>query len=339
MKILVDAMGGDNAPGVIIDGSIDAITEKNGFTVSLIGDSEVINNLLSKKHYDKSRIEVIHAPDTITNDDIPTKAIRQKKSSSMVVGLRMLRDGEGKVFLSCGNSGALLAGGLLIVGRIKGVDRPALAPLLPTKENPTLLIDAGANVLCKSINYLQFGIMGSIYMKERFKIEEPTVGLVNVGTEDKKGNEALRSAFSLLSEADINFVGNIEGRDITDGVADVTVCDGFVGNVLLKYIEGVGLFFKDSLKSIFMKNIISKFSSLLIKKDLLSFMNKIDYENFGGAPLIGVKGWVIKSHGSSKSRSIKSAIINSYNLACTSVIEQISLKFKNMEVDELGKEI
>ena len=223
MRILVDAMGGDNAPEAIVNGSIDAVKYHDGFDISLIGDSEQINKILEKRRFAGPRIEVIHAKEVITNEDTPTRAIRSKKNSSMVVGFNMLKEKKGDAFLSAGNSGALLTGALFILGRLKGVDRPALAAIIPTKGGKCLLIDAGLNSSCKPINYVQFGIFGSIYMKELFKRENPKVGLVNMGTEAKKGTEVVKQAYTMLSSTDLNFVGNIEGKDIPEGNVDVAM--------------------------------------------------------------------------------------------------------------------
>ena len=274
MVVLVDAMGGDNAPEEIVNGCIDALYEKEGFDIILIGDTKKINEIISLRDYKDERLKVVNATQVITQDDVPSKAIKNKKDSSMVVGFNMLKEKKADIFLSAGNSGALLAGALLILGRIKGVNRPGFAPVLPTKSGRTLLIDGGANVVCKPVNYLQFGIMGSIYMEERFGVNKPKVGLINVGSEDSKGNDTIKQAYALLSNANINFVGNIEGRDIPDGTVDVAVCDGFLGNVLLKFVEGIGSFILDGLKEIFMKSTKSKLAAFFLKNELKQFGKK-----------------------------------------------------------------
>jgi len=221
--ILVDAMGGDNAPDDIVKGCIKAINEEKGFKVMLIGDGGKIANVLDKNKFYSSRIDVIHTDEVITNEDMPTKAIKLKKDSSMVTGLNLLKDNKGDVFISAGNTGALMTGATLILGRMEGIDRPALAPIIPTKKGGALLIDAGFNTVCKPVNYLQFGIIGSIYMREIFNIKNPSVGLINVGSEENKGNETIKQAFNLLSGSELNFIGNIEGREIPEGKINIAV--------------------------------------------------------------------------------------------------------------------
>ena len=335
MNIIVDAMGGDNAPDAIVNGCVDAILEQEGFDILLVGDSERINEILKDRGFTDQRLKITHAPEIITNDDTPTRAIKNKKNSSMVVGFNFLKENKGDVFLSAGNSGALLTGALLLVGRLKGVDRPALGAIIPTKKGKALLIDAGLNSSCKPINYHQFGVFGSIYMKELFNIENPKVGLINIGSEEGKGNDLIKQAYTLLSESDLNFIGNIEGNDIMAGKADVIVCDGFVGNVVLKFLEGVGAFMFGALKEIYTKNVITKLSALAIKKDLKSFMSGLDADENGGAPILGINGIVFKSHGSSNKKAIKNVILKAFKIANTSFLDQISEQFKNMEVGEI----
>ncbi len=335
MLILVDAMGGDNAPHEIVNGCIDAINEQDGFDIMLIGDKEKIGRTIKERKFESSRLIIKHTTEIITNEDSPTKAIKNKKDSSMVAGFNFIKENKGDVFLSAGNTGALMAGSLFILGRIDGVDRPALASYMPTKTGMVLLVDAGANTNCKTVNLLQFGVMGSILMSEVFKIKSPRVALLNIGAEEKKGNETIRNAYSMLSSSNINFIGNIEGRQILEGAADVIVCDGFVGNVLLKFLEGVGAFFFDALKDIYSKNFISKVSGLAIKKDFKNFKKALDYTEYGGVPLLGVDGKVIKSHGSSNAKAIKSALIRARDYVNSTVVEQIREEFKNMEVDEI----
>lgn len=334
MKILVDAMGGDNAPEAVVNGSIDAVKSNDGFDISLIGDSEQINKILEKRKFASPRIEVIHAKEVITNEDTPTRAIKSKKNSSMVVGFNMLKGKKGDVFLSAGNTGALLTGALFILGRLKGVDRPALAAMIPTKGGKCLLIDAGLNSSCKPMNYVQFGIFGSIYMKELFKMANPKVGLVNMGTEAKKGTEVVKQAYTMLSSTDLNFIGNIEGKDIPEGNVDVAVCDGYVGNVILKFLEGTGKFFGAYLKGMFKRTIFSKLSVLFVMKDMLAFKKMMDPSEDGGAPILGVDGIVVKSHGNSDAKTFKNVIVKAYNLASSSVFEQIKERVEKMEVTD-----
>ncbi|MCL6590747.1 MAG: phosphate acyltransferase PlsX [Firmicutes bacterium] len=328
MRILVDAMGGDNAPEAIVSGSMDAINESEGFEIVLIGDAQKIEKLFKKRKFKNPRVMVINAGEVITNEDIPTKAIKHKKDSSMVVGFNMLKEKKGDVFISAGNTGALMTGALLILGRIQGVDRPALAPILPSRNGHVMLIDAGMNTVCKPINFVQFGIMGSIYMKEVFHMKTPRVGLINIGSEEVKGTDVIKQAYALAANSNINFVGNIEGREIMEGRVDVAVCDGFVGNVLLKFVEGVGPFIFDSLKEVYSKSLLSRLAGLLVKSGLREFRKKLDYKEQGGARILGVDGKVIKSHGSSDAKAIKNAIFRAAGYGKSYIVEQMRDEFK-----------
>ncbi|HHV29309.1 phosphate acyltransferase PlsX [Acetivibrio mesophilus] len=339
MIILVDAMGGDNAPDAIVNGCLDAISEAQGFEVLLIGDEERIREILNKRSYDESRVKIHHATEVITVEDTPTKAIRSKKDSSMVVGFKLLKEKKGDIFLSCGNSGALMAGALFILGRIKGVDRPAIAAIVPTKSGKGLIIDAGLNTVCKPVNYQQFGVMGSIYMKEMQGIDNPKIGLLNIGAEVGKGNETLKHAYSLLSESNINFVGNVEGNDVPLGKVDVVVCDGFTGNVLLKFYEGAGSYFFKLIKEILYKNLKTKLAALMIKKDMKVIKMIMDADENGGAPILGVDGLVLKSHGSSNAKTIKNVIIKASKFAETKVLDKIRQEFVNMEVEDIEQDL
>jgi len=333
MRILVDAMGGDNAPEEAVKGCIDAINEMEGFDIILIGDENRINDILKDANFSSDRLHIKNAQEVITMEDTPTKAIRTKKDSSMVVGLNMLKEKFGDVFLSAGNTGAIMAGALFILGRITGVDRPAIATIIPTKKNGVLLIDSGANALCKPVNYIQFAIMGTIYMRDVLGISNPKVGLINVGSEDKKGNDTIKQAYDLLSRSNINFIGNIEGKDIPEGKVDVAVCDCFVGNVILKYTEGIGSFLFSEIKNIFTRNLLSKLSALIVKNEINSFKKKLDATEYGGAPLLGVNGKVIKAHGNSNAKAFKNAVFKAYAFARSSIVEQIEEDFINMEVE------
>lgn len=337
MKILIDAMGGDKAPNAIVNGSIEALKAQEGFELSLIGDGEQIHKILESRNFKSSRLEVIHAKEVITNEDTPTRAIKSKKNSSMVVGFNMLKEKKGDVFLSAGNTGALLTGALLILGRLKGVDRPALGAVVPTKTGKCLLIDAGLNTTCKPINYAQFAIFGSLYMKNLFNRDNPKVGLVNMGTEAKKGTEILKQAYTLLKASDLNFVGNIEGKDIPLGNVDVAVCDGYVGNVMLKFLEGTGSFFAGFLKGMFTKNIFSKMSTIFLMKDMKAFKKMMDPSEDGGAPILGINGIVVKSHGNSNEKTIKNVILKAYYLAMSSAFDQIRECVEKMEVGDVEK--
>jgi len=307
MNILLDAMGGDNAPDANIKGAVNTINQIKA-EVTLIGKEDVIRNKI-KEFYGKemeeisSRLKIKNATETIEMEDQPTIAIKHKKDSSMVVGFKMLKEGEGDVFISAGNSGALLAGATLLVGRIKGIDRPALAGILPAYKSRLVLMDCGANTNCKPINLLQFAQMSTIYLRNTFGIEKPAIGLLNIGTEETKGNELVRESYQLLKEKseelDINFVGNVEGRDAFSGKIDAIVTDGFTGNVFLKTTEGIGKFVKRSLKESFTENIFTKISYVIAKRPIKSLSKAMDYKSYGGALFLGVKKPVVKAHGSS----------------------------------------
>jgi len=332
MRIMVDAIGGDNAPEEIIRGCIEALKLKNGFDIELIGVEEEIKKYLDKYNCNSSRITVTNAPEVIYNDDKPTEAIRHKKNSSMVTGLTKIRENEGEIFISAGSTGALLAGTLLIAGRIEGVLRPALAPIVPSLSGGTMIVDAGMNTRCRPANYVQFAIMGSVYMQQVYKKENPRVGLVNVGTEDEKGNDTLREALALLRNCGINFVGNIEGRDIAEGKVDVAVCDGFTGNAMLKMMEGTGKYFFHHMKKIFNSSLFSKLSALLVKAHLKKLKDSVDPEMAGGTPILGANGLIFKCHGNSGANAIKNTILNAYSISSSGFIEKIKERIANTEV-------
>ncbi|HEY9058990.1 MAG TPA: phosphate acyltransferase PlsX [Pseudobacteroides sp.] len=335
MLIMVDAMGGDNAPYEIVKGCMDAINENDDFDILLIGDKSKINSILKENDFNNKRLDVFHTTEAITNEDSPVKAIKRKKDSSIVVGLEMIKDKKADVFLSAGNTGALMAGSKIILGMLEGVDRPALMSFLPTSKGLSVIVDAGANTMCKPVNLLQFGVMGSLYISEVFDVKNPKVGIVNVGAEENKGNDLVKSSYSMLKQANINFIGNIEGRQVLDGDADVIVCDGFVGNVLIKTLEGAAGYLFGSLKGIFNKNVITKLSGALVKKELKKFKKHMDYTEYGGVPLLGVNGKVIKAHGSSNAKAIKNAVIRAKSYVKSNVLEQIREDFKNMEVEDI----
>ncbi len=322
MKIIIDVMGGDKAPEEIIEGCVQAVNKLN-INLVLVGKEKIIKQELRKYDYLKNKISIINAEQVIENEESPTKAIRTKKDSSMVVGLKMLKKGLGDAFVSAGNTGALLTGSLLLVGRIKGVDRPALTPVIPTDKGAALLIDAGANTNCKPINLLQFAIMGSAYMEKVIGVNFPKIGLVNVGVEEEKGNDLTKASYKLLKSSNTNFIGNIEARSIPEGLADIIVCDGSVGNIILKLMEGVGITFYNNIKNIFKRNILSLFAALLLKKGLTNFKKKIDYTEYGGAPFLGINGIVIKSHGSSEAKQFYYAIKQAKDFIESKLIEEI----------------
>ncbi|KDR94099.1 phosphate:acyl-[acyl carrier protein] acyltransferase [Peptoclostridium litorale DSM 5388] len=331
MKIAVDGMGGDNAPFSTVKGAVDAIKELE-VEIILTGDSEELEKELLKYEYDKSRIQVVHTSQKIENEDKPVKAIRAKKDSSMVVAMQLVKDKKADAVVSAGNTGALLAGGLFVIGRIRGIDRPALCVCLPTKKGFSIMLDAGANADCKPLNIRQFALMGSIYSSKVMNVEKPVVKIVNVGSEEGKGNELTKQSSELLkSEKGIIFGGNIEARDIPSGQADVIVCDGFTGNVVLKLIEGVAGFLMSNLKDVFMSSLKSKIAALLVKKDLSDMKKRLDYSEYGGAPLIGVDGALIKAHGSSDSNAFKNAIRQAAGYAKANVVGDISDSMVSLE--------
>ncbi|MBE7064792.1 MAG: phosphate acyltransferase PlsX [Ruminococcaceae bacterium] len=327
MMVLVDAMGGDNAPAAIVKGCVDALNTEDDFSVTLIGDRPSIEKVLVNEKYDKNRLFIRHTSEVITNDDSPTKAIRSKPDSSLVVGFNMLKEKEGDVFISAGSSGALLAASVMILKRIKGVERPAVGSVIPTKKGKLLLLDSGLNHTCRSSHYVQFGYLGAAYMKSAFGVENPRVGLINIGTEDEKGTDVVREANVMLRESRLNYVGNIESRDLFDGITDIAVTDGFTGNVVLKLIEGASSFFVGELKSLLFANLKSKMAALMLKKGLDGFKRKIDADVNGGAPILGIDGLVIKSHGSSKARTIKYVVLKAKVLAASSFIEDLKHDF------------
>ena len=330
MKIIVDAMGGDNAPMAPVEAAVRAVKELD-VEIVLVGKKEVVEKELSAYDYPNDKISIANADEVITNHEEPAKAVRSKKNASVVVAANMLKKGEGDAMLSMGNTGALLASGLLIVGRIKGILRPALATLLPSAKGPKMLIDAGANTNCKPENLVQFGIMGSIYMKNVLGIESPTVGLMSNGEEEGKGDELTKETFPLLKKAPINFIGNIEGRDVMEGTADVTTCDGFVGNVILKTVEGMGHVVSTKVKNIFMKNLFTKLGAIFVMGGLNEFKQSMDYREYGGAPLLGPKRPVIKGHGSADGKAVFSAIRQAKKFVETNLIEEIVNNINCME--------
>lgn len=330
MRIIIDAMGGDNAPQAPVEAAVKASKELDVY-ITLVGKTDVIEKELSKYNCDRGRITIVHADDVISNHEEPAKAVRSKRGASVVVAANMLKNGEGDAMLSMGNTGALLTAGLLIVGRIKGILRPALATLLPSAKGPKMLIDAGANTNCKSDNLVQFAIMGSIYMKNVLAIENPTVGLMSNGEEEGKGDELTKETFPKLKNAPVNFIGNIEGRDVMEGTADVITCDGFVGNVILKTVEGMGHVVSSKVKGMFMRGIISRLAALFVMKGLNEFKQTMDYREYGGAPLLGTKRPVIKGHGSSDAKAVFSAIYQAKKFVETNVTDEIVKNINSME--------
>ena len=336
MRIILDAMGGDNAPDANIKGAVNAINKVKAEVV-LVGKEETIRNKV-KEFYGKDveeisdRLKIVNATETIEMEDKPTDAIRHKKDSSMVVGFNMLKQDKGDVFISAGNSGALLTGATLIVGRIKGIDRPALAGILPAYKSRLLLIDAGSNTNCKPINLLQFAQMSTIYLRNTFGIEKPAIGLLNIGTEETKGNDLVKESYKLLKEKseelDINFVGNVEGRDAFSGKIDAIVTDGFTGNVFLKTTEGLGKLVKRTLVESFTQNIGAKLSYLIAKKTIKSLSKAMDYKSYGGALFLGVKKPVVKAHGSSDEILFEYTIIQAEKFVENKAVDRMIEEFQ-----------
>ena len=310
VRVVVDAMGGDNAPAEPVRAAVEAVTERQDIKVILTGKQEVIDKELAKySGYPKNQIQVVNASQVIETAEPPVLAIRKKKDSSIVVGLNLVKKQEAEAFVSSGSSGAILVGGQVIVGRSKGVQRPPLAPLIPTQNGVSLLIDCGANVDARPEHLVQFAKMGSIYMEDVVGIKNPRVAIVNIGAEEEKGNALVKETFPLLKECSgINFIGSIEARDIPSGYADVVVCEAFVGNVILKLYEGVGATLISMIKKGMMTNIRSKMGALMVKPALKETLKSFDASEYGGAPLLGLKGLVVKSHGSAKSVEIRHAI-------------------------------
>ncbi len=307
MKIIVDAMGGDFAPEAPLKGAAKAVQEL-GVSIVAVGDEEQINQTVRQHNIPMENITVRHASDVIDMDEEATDILRKKPDSSLAIAMNALADGDGDALVSAGATGALLVGGTLIVKRIRGIRRPAIATVLPSVSTPWMLIDSGANVECRPDMLVQFAAMGSAYMSRVMGVESPRVALVNNGTEPTKGTALQLEAYPLLQQSGLNFIGNIETRDTTAGVADVVVCDGFTGNVMLKQIEGTAHMVSSMLEEVFFSNLKTKLAALMVKNNLKEFAGKLDYKEYGGAPLLGIQKPVIKAHGSSDEVAIKNAI-------------------------------
>ncbi|MEH7251273.1 phosphate acyltransferase PlsX [Neobacillus niacini] len=305
MRLAIDAMGGDLAPKEIVIGAMKAVKAFSDIHITLVGDEAKIKEYLTNQE----RISILHTTEVILGTDEPVRAVRRKKTASMVLAAQQVADGKADACISAGNTGALMAAGLFVVGRIEGIDRPALSPTLPTIGGAGfLLLDVGANVDAKAEHLLQYAIMGSIYSEKVRGVVNPRIGLLNIGTEEKKGNELTKQAFELLKTANINFVGNVEARDLLEGVADVVVTDGFTGNMVLKTVEGTAMSMFKMLKSTLMSSLKSKLAAAVLKPEFITLKNTLDYSEYGGAGLFGLKAPVIKAHGSSNGQSIFSAI-------------------------------
>lgn len=323
-NIAMDAMGGDNAPVEMIKGAVEAVNMESSMKVFLIGKKEVVEQELGKYQYNKEQIEIVSASEIIETAEPPVNAIRKKKDSSIVVGMKMVKEGKADAFVSAGSSGAVLVGGQVIVGRIKGVERPPLAPLIPTEKGVTLLIDCGANVDARPSHLVQFAKMGSIYMENVVGVKNPKVGIVNIGAEEEKGNALVKETFPLLKEqTDINFIGSVEAREIPHGQADVVVCEAFAGNIILKLYEGVGAVLIDKIKEGMMSTLRSKIGALLAKPALKTTLKQFDASEYGGAPLLGLNGLVVKTHGSSKSKEVRNTLLQCVTFKQQKINEKI----------------
>ncbi len=332
VRVAVDAMGGDNAPGQIVKGAVEAVNERKDIKVLLVGKEAVLNAELNNYTYDRNSLIVVNAEEMITNEEAPVMAIRRKKNSSVVVALNLVKSGEADAFVSAGSTGAVLVGAQLIVGRIKGVERPPLAPLIPTVKGVSLLIDCGANVDARPSHLLQFAKMGSIYMENVIGIANPRVAIVNIGAEEEKGNLLVKETYPLLKNCnDINFIGSIEAREIPNGGADVIVCEAFVGNVILKLYEGLGNALIGKIKTGLMSTVKSKIGALLCKPALKETLKSFDASQYGGAPLLGLNGLVVKTHGSSKSVEIKNSIVQCITFTEQQINEKIRMNILKEE--------
>ncbi len=323
MKIIVDAFGGDNAPLEIIKGCALAV-EEFGIEIILTGKESTIKQIAESSNISLNNIEIYDCPQVITMDDSAESVLKEKKDSSMAVGFKLLNDGKGDAFISAGNSGALCVGATLAVKRIKGIKRPAFAPVMPSESGFFMLMDGGANVDCRPEMLCQFALMGSIYMEKVMGIKNPRIGLANVGTEEHKGNELYRTTHELLLKSNINFIGNVEGRDIPKGVCDVVVCDGFTGNLILKTYEGVAIVLMKQIKNMFTSSLKGKMAAALVMKDLKFMKTHFNYNTYGGAPILGASKPVFKAHGDSKAATLRNAIKLSMDYIKANAIQEIT---------------
>ena len=327
INVALDGMGGDNAPVEIVKGAVEAVNESDAIKVFITGYSEDIERELAKYEYNKEQIEVVPTTEVIENAEPPVMAIRRKKDSSLVKALNLVKDGTCDGYVSAGSTGATLVGGQVIVGRLPGVDRSPLAPLIPTANGFTLLIDCGANVDARANHLLQFAKMGSVYMESIMGVKNPRVGIVNIGAEEEKGNALVKEAFPLLKNCpDIHFIGSVEARDIPMGVADVVVCEAFTGNVILKTYEGVGSVLISKVKESFMSSFKTKIGALLVKGALKDTLKTFSTDEYGGAPMLGLNGLVVKTHGSSRSKEIKNSILQCIAFSQQHINEKIKAK-------------
>ena len=333
MKIILDGMGGDNAPFSVVEGAVLA-SRQTQHPICIIGQEELIIPELKKYKYESEKISVINATQVISNDDAPVRAVRSKKDSSIVKGINMVKNGEGDIFISAGSTGALLAGGLFILGRIQGIDRPALASVYPIVGGiPSLLVDAGANADCKPNNLLEFGIMGNIYMEKVIGRKDPKVGLVNIGAEAAKGSTLTKAAYDLLEQSHLNFIGNVEAREVPKGACDVIVTDGFTGNVLLKLTEGLAWNILQVIKKKFTDGVKAKLGAALLIDKMTELKQEFDYSEYGGAPILGVRGPIVKMHGSSNANAVKNTILKGIPYVSENVVDTIQNSV--LEIEEI----
>ena len=333
--VALDAMGGDNAPVEIVKGAVEAVKEEAGLLVKLVGREEQVCAELAKYTYPQGQIEVVDAPDVIETGEQPVMAIRRKKDSSMVRALTMVKEKKADAFVSAGSSGAILVGGQVIVGRIRGVERPPMAPLIPTAKGVSILVDSGANVDSRPSFLVQWAKMGSIYMENIMGIKNPKVAIVNVGLEEEKGNQLVKETYPLLKACkDINFIGSIEARNIPNGDADVIVCDAFVGNVILKLYEGTAKMLLSKVKTTLMSSLKTKIGALLIKNSVSDTMKAFDAKQYGGAPLIGLNGLVVKTHGNAKAMEVKNSLLQCVKFQREKVNEKIIASISAEKLDE-----
>lgn len=329
MIVTVDGMGGDFAPAAVVDGCVQAVKEDD-VNIIITGPKELIKRELDKYQYPKDRINILHTEEVITTEEHPVMAVRKKKDSSLVKALQLVRENKADAVISAGSTGAFMTGATLIVGRIKGIDRVALAPIMPGKNGAFMVADAGANVDCKPQYLIQFALMGKIYFENVLKIKNPTIGLVNIGAEAEKGNELTKATYKLLKDTDFNFVGNVEPRDVSNGDVNVLVCDGFVGNTVLKMYEGVALNMFNMLKEEIMKSFTAKIGALLLKPVFKGLKKKFDYSEYGGSAFLGSKGICIKAHGSSDSKAFKNAIRQAINCYDNKIIDKIKSELEKI---------
>jgi len=334
MVIAVDGMGGDFSPQAVVEGCVEAVKELD-VDIIITGPEAQINRYLTKSGYNQGKISVLNTSEVISTNEPPVMALRKKKDSSLVKALNLVKDGVADAIISAGSTGALMAGATLIVGRIKGIDRVALAPMLPGKNGSFMLIDSGANVDCKSEYLLQFALMGKVYFENVLNIKNPTIGLINIGTEEEKGNELTKSVYKMLKQTDFNFVGNVEPRDVSSGDTNILICDGFIGNTILKMYEGVASNIFEMLKQETTVSVTSKVGGLLLKPVFKKLKKRFDYSEYGGSAFLGSKGICIKAHGSSDAKAFKNSVNVAFNCCQNNIIHKISTELERINKNNL----